>query len=195
MRAAPLPTPLRYLSHASPALTDSCLSSSSRAMTRCSSSTGLGLSTSMGFCVAKTAIDVLRALCGQPGNKHIITVPGTFRAPSRGSLGPQEATERTKKHPRKNTQHSLGKKSCLCGAPGRGGCPGHLCGAKSRAAAAPGLPHGHLSARRARAGHGIAIAPLHARLSTLGEVKRALESAYTRGGERGEAGLRWASGC
>ena len=66
---------------------------------------------------------------------------------------------------------------------------------KSRAAAAPGLAHGHLSTRPARAGHAVAAAPLDAPLSTLGEVKRALESAYTRGGERGEAELQWASGC
>ena len=62
MRAAPLPTPSRYLSHASPALTDSCLSSSGRAITRCPSSTGRGLSKTLGFCVSKTSFDVLRGL-------------------------------------------------------------------------------------------------------------------------------------
>mgnify|MGYP001320635566 CR=1 FL=1 len=58
---------------------------------------------------------------------------------------------------------------------------------------APGLPHGPLSARQARAGHAVATAPLGAPLSTLGEVERPLESAYTRGGARGEAGSRRAS--
>ena len=115
---------------------------------------------------------------------------GHFQSPPRGSLGPQETTKQYYK--RKNTKQSLKKKSCQCGAPGRGGCPGHRCGAKSRADEAPGLPHGHLSALPARAGHAVATAPLGAPLSTLGEVERPLESAYTRGGERGEAGLRWA---
>ena len=86
------------------------------------------------------------------------------------------------------------KKNFQCGAPGRGGCPGHRCGAKSRAGVAPGLPHGPLSARQARAGHAVATAPLGAPLSTLGEVKRSFKSAYTRGGARGEAGSRRASG-
>ena len=132
------------------------------------------------------------ALCGQLANKLTLIVPALSEPPPRllRTTGDYLTILHTK-----NTKQSLRKKKCQCGAPGRGGCPGHRCGAKSRADEAPGLPHGHLSARRARAGHGIAIAPLHARLSTLGEVKRALESAYTRRGERGEAGLRWASGC
>ena len=116
---------------------------------------------------------------------------GHFQSPPRGSLGPQETTKQYYK--RKNTKQSLKKKSCQCGARGRGGCPGHRCGAKSRADEAPGLPHGHLSARPARAGHAVATAPLGAPLSTLGEVERPLESAYTRGGARGEAGSRRAS--
>ena len=130
-------------------------------------------------------------LCGQPGNKLTLIVPATFRAPPRGSLGPQETTKQYYK--RKNTKQSLKKKSCQCGARGRGGCPGHRCGAKSRADEAPGLPHGHLSALPARVGHAVATAPLGAPLSTLGEVERPLESAYTRGGARGEAGSRRAS--
>ena len=71
---------------------------------------------------------------------------------------------------------------------------GHPVWRKSCAAAAPGLAHGHLSTRPARAGHAVAAAPLGALLSTLGEVKRPLQSTYTRCGERGEAGSQRASG-
>ena len=60
MRAASLPTPPRYPAHASPALTEACSSSSSRAMTRCPSSAGRGRSTSMAFCVAQTLLAFLR---------------------------------------------------------------------------------------------------------------------------------------
>ena len=62
MRAAPLPTPLRYPSHASPALTDSCSSSFSRAMTCCLPSAGRGLSTTLVFGVAQTLLAFLRDL-------------------------------------------------------------------------------------------------------------------------------------
>ena len=48
--------------HASPALTDSCSSSFSRAMTRCLPSTGRGLSKTLVFGVSQTSFDVLRGL-------------------------------------------------------------------------------------------------------------------------------------
>ena len=57
-----LPAPMRYPSHASPALADSCSSSFSRAMTRCLPSTGRRLSKTLVFGVSQTSFDVLRGL-------------------------------------------------------------------------------------------------------------------------------------
>ena len=63
MRAAPLPAPLRYPSHASPALADSCSSSFSRAMTRCLTSAGRGLPTSYSCLVSACVTVTLVVIC------------------------------------------------------------------------------------------------------------------------------------
>ena len=60
--------------------------------------------------------------------------------------------------------------------------------------ASPRAPERSPSPRGPRRRRCALAAPLDAPLSTLGEVKGALESAYTRCGERGEAGSRRASG-
>ena len=68
VRAASLPTPPRYPSHASPALTDSSSSSPfSRAMTCCLPSAGRGLSTTLVFGVAQTLLAFLRDLREKDG--------------------------------------------------------------------------------------------------------------------------------
>ena len=62
VRAAPLSAPPRYPSHASPALTDSCSSCFSRAMTCCLPSVSRGLSITLVFGVAQTLLAFLRDL-------------------------------------------------------------------------------------------------------------------------------------